>query len=69
MISSSSGGISGLILRAGTGDRVRTASIIMPPVLPLNACRPVAISYNNRPSEKISVCWSRLSPRTCSGDM
>ena len=59
MISSSLGGVSGLMLRAETGERVRTASMIIPPRLPPNACRPVAISYSSTPSENISARASK----------
>ena len=69
MIASRLAGISGLMFRTGTGDRVRTASMIAPPVPPPNAWRPVAISYITRPSEKMSVRASSSSPRICSGDI
>jgi hypothetical protein len=36
---------------------------------PEKAWRPVAISYNTTPNEKISVRESRSLPSVCSGDM
>src|SRR5580693_7544274 len=69
MMRSSSCGTSGLMRTGATGARFRMASKTAAEVEPENACRPVAISYNTTPSEKISVRESRSLPSVCSGDM
>ena len=48
---------------------LRIARRMADAVSPLNAGRPVTISYNTAPSENRSERPSTGSPRACSGDM
>ena len=69
MISSSLGGVAGLIRTGGTGARFRIESNIASFVAPGNGSTPVHISYSTTPKENRSVRASNSLPRTCSGDM
>ena len=64
-----SGTTSGFIRVTGSGVRFRIASNVTAVVAPINAIRPVAISYSTAPSENRSLRASRSSPRACSGDI
>jgi len=61
MISCSFAGTCGFNCRAETGARFRMASRSAAAVYPLNAWRPVAISYRTKPKEKRSVRASTFS--------
>jgi hypothetical protein len=45
------------------------ALLVSAAVSPWNARRPDSISYRMAPNAKMSLRWSTLLPRTCSGDM
>ena len=66
---SSAVGTRGLIVRGGEGVSLRIARKTADGVSPLNARRPVTISYNIAPNENRSDRASTGSPRACSGDM
>jgi hypothetical protein len=51
------------------GSAVRTALIVSAAVARSKGRRPVKSSYSTTPTLKMSLRWSRVCPRTCSGDM
>src|SRR6187200_3360304 len=62
-------GTCGLSARGDGGVSLRIARSTADAVSPLNAGRPVTISYNTAPSENKSARPSTASPLACSGDM
>jgi hypothetical protein len=66
---SSAGGLIGCEAEGGGGSVVRIAEISDAWLAPLNALRPVTISYSTEPSAKMSVRASARLPSSCSGAM
>src|SRR5713226_9132504 len=69
MVSSSLGGMSGLIRTGGTGGRSRMELKTSADVSPRNGKVHVHFSYNTAPNENRSVRESSSLTRTCSGNM